>query len=134
MARWKITHTTITYAERAILDQGCYLADTEAELTWTYGTDTRGIVGSPRAILINRGNASGEFSLPVCRDYPTANAAFASMIEQKAWADYSPQGKLIINSEGHAMTYNAALLSLNTKITLAPKGYRVITEWTFALT
>lgn len=136
MSRWKIQHTTITYAERELLTAGDTLEDTQLELTTTYGTDTLALVGRPAAAAVDNGNAYGELTLPVCRDYETIDAAMSALVELQTWADAHPLGELTISGYANVppATWNAALRTLSLRITLAPNGYRVVATWSWALT
>lgn len=98
MPRWKLKHTTITYAGRIIVAPDSRLEDTNAELNWGYTAETVDLVGRARPAIRTRGNTSGSLSLPVVTDYPDADAAFAAAVELRAWAEGAQRGELVITT------------------------------------
>lgn len=126
MPRLPIHHTTLTYAGRELTSPGAaiHLEDTTLELPWNYGTETVGLVGSPRAIVTDSGNASGELTLPIVQDYPDITSALAALIELKAWADAHPTGSLSL-----ALTHPPEPLPPEVVLTTSPGSLQFGCYW-----
>lgn len=139
----KISSTTATYAGRTIIEQGNHLADVEFELTRSYNVEARRMVGSERAAIVDFGNASGSFELPVLTDYDTPAEAFAAAVELAGWADTHRSGELAIRVAGTrldgssldtTLTYAAALEGVKLQHARTPKGKtRIVATFSFIL-
>ena len=130
MPRLPIHHITITYAGRELISPGADITLAEAALTlpWTYGTDTVGLVGTARAIVVDRGNATGTLTLPIVQDYPSIEPALTALIEQQAWADTHTTGPLQLHTGAATYStptgiedFNASCIELDT--CHLPSGY-----------
>lgn len=133
MPRWKLKRITVNYAGRDLLMPGAFLEEAEAELTKTYGTETRALVGRSRALPVDNGNASGALTLPITCDYPNADQALIAMAEAQTWADAHTLGELRLTVPGFILKYRAALNELVSKITLCPSGVRLTLTYSFLL-
>lgn len=146
MSRWKLNNTLITFAGRILLAPGDTLDDTELAISRSYNTEAAATV-SRRPLILDNGNASGELTFTTSTDYPDKPAALRAQIDLQSWADSHTTGQLALAAGAFntkngpavlppgaplsAFTTQAALTSLATRLTLAPHGIRLITEWSF---
>lgn len=140
MTHWKIKHTAITYAGREILAPGSRLEDTELILAKNYNAEATPTV-TRRALIHTTGNPTGELTFTTIADYHDKNSAIAAQIELQTWADTHQTGQLTIAAvpadasapSASLIAYSApaALVSITTRLTLAPRAIRLITDWNF---
>lgn len=132
MARWQVKSVSVTYAGRSVLAPGEYLEGTDFGGELDFGAEAVSCVGRARAVLVNNGNGSGSFELPVCKDFSSMDDALAHLLTAESWASENVRGTLRMEAPGGVVQeYPAALERLEHKFAPGPKGFRLVLTWCF---